>query len=129
MPRSSPPCPAGLTPEEAADKPYIASMGIYVFKKDVLIKLLTEVCVCGGGDWGQVCVCVCVCVCGGGGRYVWGGGLGEAGMYVCVGGAQGRGRATPKKSDVKVGESENQNENCSFATMSDCRTQKMCDCR
>mmetsp|Transcript_21021 Transcript_21021/g.46129 ORF Transcript_21021/g.46129 Transcript_21021/m.46129 type:complete len:516 (-) Transcript_21021:782-2329(-) len=32
----------GLTPEEAVEKPYIASMGIYVFKKDVLIKLLTE---------------------------------------------------------------------------------------
>ncbi|XP_024387551.1 glucose-1-phosphate adenylyltransferase large subunit 3, chloroplastic/amyloplastic [Physcomitrium patens] len=30
----------GLTPEEAAAKPYIASMGIYVFKKDVLLKLL-----------------------------------------------------------------------------------------
>lgn len=32
----------GLTPEEAAEKPYIASMGIYVFKKNVLINLLTE---------------------------------------------------------------------------------------
>eukprot|EP00197_Chlamydomonas_leiostraca_P013005 CAMPEP_0202865908 /NCGR_PEP_ID=MMETSP1391-20130828/6669_1 /ASSEMBLY_ACC=CAM_ASM_000867 /TAXON_ID=1034604 /ORGANISM="Chlamydomonas leiostraca, Strain SAG 11-49" /LENGTH=514 /DNA_ID=CAMNT_0049545799 /DNA_START=33 /DNA_END=1577 /DNA_ORIENTATION=- len=32
----------GLTPEEAKEKPYIASMGIYVFKKDVLIKLLNE---------------------------------------------------------------------------------------
>lgn len=32
----------GLTPEEAQEKPYIASMGIYVFKKDVLIKLLNE---------------------------------------------------------------------------------------
>ena len=30
----------GLTPEEAKDSPYIASMGIYVFKKDVLINLL-----------------------------------------------------------------------------------------
>ncbi|XP_024379597.1 glucose-1-phosphate adenylyltransferase large subunit 3, chloroplastic/amyloplastic [Physcomitrium patens] len=30
----------GLSPEEAAEKPYIASMGIYVFKKDVLMKLL-----------------------------------------------------------------------------------------
>lgn len=30
----------GLTPEEAAEKPYIASMGIYVFKRDVLIDLL-----------------------------------------------------------------------------------------
>lgn len=30
----------GLTAEEAAEKPYIASMGIYVFKKDVLINLL-----------------------------------------------------------------------------------------
>ncbi len=33
---------AGLTPEEAAEKPYIASMGIYVFKKSVLTKLLNE---------------------------------------------------------------------------------------
>ncbi|KXZ49415.1 hypothetical protein GPECTOR_21g641 [Gonium pectorale] len=32
----------GLTPEEAAEKPYIASMGIYVFKKSVLCKLLNE---------------------------------------------------------------------------------------
>ncbi len=32
----------GLTPEEAERKPYIASMGIYVFKRDALIKLLTE---------------------------------------------------------------------------------------
>ncbi|MEW5310284.1 MAG: hypothetical protein WDW38_002096 [Sanguina aurantia] len=31
-----------LTPEEAADKPYIASMGIYVFKKEVLSRLLNE---------------------------------------------------------------------------------------
>lgn len=30
----------GLSPEEAVEKPYIASMGIYVFKKDVLMKLL-----------------------------------------------------------------------------------------
>ena len=30
----------GLTPEQAQLQPYIASMGIYVFKKDVLIKLL-----------------------------------------------------------------------------------------
>ena len=30
----------GLTSEQAAESPYIASMGIYVFKKDVLIKLL-----------------------------------------------------------------------------------------
>ncbi len=30
----------GLTPEEAQQSPYIASMGIYVFRKDVLIKLL-----------------------------------------------------------------------------------------
>jgi glucose-1-phosphate adenylyltransferase len=30
----------GLTPEQAKEKPYIASMGIYVFKKEVLIKLL-----------------------------------------------------------------------------------------
>lgn len=32
----------GLSPEEAQQSPYIASMGIYVFKKDVLIKLLKE---------------------------------------------------------------------------------------
>ncbi|MBD1923958.1 glucose-1-phosphate adenylyltransferase [Microcoleus sp. FACHB-831] len=32
----------GLTPEQAVQNPYIASMGIYVFKKDVLIKLLKE---------------------------------------------------------------------------------------
>ncbi|CAK9858574.1 unnamed protein product [Sphagnum jensenii] len=30
----------GLSPEEAKKKPYIASMGIYVFKKDVLLRLL-----------------------------------------------------------------------------------------
>ena len=30
----------GLSPEEAAEKPFIASMGIYVFKKQVLIDLL-----------------------------------------------------------------------------------------
>lgn len=30
----------GLSPEEARAKPYIASMGIYVFRKDVLLKLL-----------------------------------------------------------------------------------------
>ncbi len=30
----------GLSPEEAEQMPYIASMGIYVFKRDVLIKLL-----------------------------------------------------------------------------------------
>lgn len=32
----------GLTPEEAKERPYIASMGIYVFKKDVLLQLLNE---------------------------------------------------------------------------------------
>ena len=32
----------GLTPEKAAKSPYIASMGIYVFKKDVLIDLLEK---------------------------------------------------------------------------------------
>ncbi|KAG2439909.1 hypothetical protein HYH02_010538 [Chlamydomonas schloesseri] len=32
----------GLTPEEAAEKPYIASMGIYVFKKSVLLDLLNN---------------------------------------------------------------------------------------
>ena len=30
----------GLTPQEAKESPYIASMGIYVFKKEVLINLL-----------------------------------------------------------------------------------------
>ena len=30
----------GLSPEEAAQSPYIASMGIYVFKKEVLVDLL-----------------------------------------------------------------------------------------
>ena len=32
----------GLSPEEAQKSPYIASMGIYIFKKEVLIKLLKE---------------------------------------------------------------------------------------
>ncbi len=32
----------GLTKEAAAEQPYIASMGIYVFKKEILIKLLKE---------------------------------------------------------------------------------------
>lgn len=32
----------GLSPEEAAESPYIASMGIYVFKRDVLFKLLKD---------------------------------------------------------------------------------------
>jgi glucose-1-phosphate adenylyltransferase len=32
----------GLNPEQAKEKPYIASMGIYVFKKEVLRKLLVE---------------------------------------------------------------------------------------
>ncbi len=32
----------GLSPEQAKEKPYIASMGIYVFKKEVLEKLLRE---------------------------------------------------------------------------------------
>jgi len=32
----------GLSPEEAKQKPYIASMGIYVFKKDLMGKLLKE---------------------------------------------------------------------------------------
>ncbi|MGK7925462.1 MAG: sugar phosphate nucleotidyltransferase, partial [Spirulina sp.] len=32
----------GLTPEEAKNKPYIASMGIYVFKKQALIELLKK---------------------------------------------------------------------------------------
>lgn len=32
----------GLRPEEAKENPYIASMGIYVFKKEILVKLLKE---------------------------------------------------------------------------------------
>ena len=32
----------GLSPEEAAVKPYIASMGIYVFKKQALVELLEQ---------------------------------------------------------------------------------------
>lgn len=32
----------GLTPDQAREKPYIASMGIYVFKKQVLIDLLRK---------------------------------------------------------------------------------------
>ncbi len=32
----------GLTPEKAQEQPFIASMGIYVFKKEVLVKLLRE---------------------------------------------------------------------------------------
>ena len=32
----------GLTPDQAQQKPYIASMGIYVFKRDVLIDLLKK---------------------------------------------------------------------------------------
>ncbi|ACK68000.1 glucose-1-phosphate adenylyltransferase [Rippkaea orientalis PCC 8801] len=32
----------GLTPEQAKESPYIASMGIYVFKKEVLAQLLEE---------------------------------------------------------------------------------------
>jgi glucose-1-phosphate adenylyltransferase len=32
----------GLSAEQAAEKPYIASMGIYVFKKDVLVDLLKK---------------------------------------------------------------------------------------
>ncbi|XP_043710363.1 glucose-1-phosphate adenylyltransferase large subunit 2, chloroplastic-like, partial [Telopea speciosissima] len=31
----------GLTPQEAMESPYIASMGIYVFRTEVLLKLLT----------------------------------------------------------------------------------------
>lgn len=30
----------GLSPQEAANFPYIASMGVYVFRTDVLLKLL-----------------------------------------------------------------------------------------
>uniref|UniRef100_A0A7N0T437 Glucose-1-phosphate adenylyltransferase n=1 Tax=Kalanchoe fedtschenkoi TaxID=63787 RepID=A0A7N0T437_KALFE len=34
----------GLSPKEASEKPYIASMGVYVFKTDVLLKLLKQSC-------------------------------------------------------------------------------------
>ena len=34
--------PAGLSQEEAVASPFIASMGIYVFKKDLMLKLLRE---------------------------------------------------------------------------------------
>jgi glucose-1-phosphate adenylyltransferase len=30
----------GLSKEEALKKPYIASMGVYVFKKEILLNLL-----------------------------------------------------------------------------------------
>jgi glucose-1-phosphate adenylyltransferase len=30
----------GLSPEEAKEKPYIASMGVYIFKKEILLNLL-----------------------------------------------------------------------------------------
>lgn len=30
----------GLSKEEASKKPYIASMGVYVFKKEILLNLL-----------------------------------------------------------------------------------------
>jgi glucose-1-phosphate adenylyltransferase len=30
----------GLSKEEAEKKPYIASMGVYVFKKEILLNLL-----------------------------------------------------------------------------------------
>ena len=36
----------GLTPEDAKQSPFIASMGIYVFKKEVLIKLLRDYAEC-----------------------------------------------------------------------------------
>lgn len=36
----------GLSPEEAKTKPYIASMGIYVFKREVLINLLEKYASC-----------------------------------------------------------------------------------
>ena len=34
--------PAGLSASEARAKPFIASMGIYVFKKELLVNLLKE---------------------------------------------------------------------------------------
>ena len=33
---------AGLDPAEAKEKPYIASMGIYVFRKELMVKLLKD---------------------------------------------------------------------------------------
>lgn len=33
---------AGLSPAEARGKPFIASMGIYVFRKDVMVSLLQD---------------------------------------------------------------------------------------
>ena len=35
-------CPAGLDASEAKEKPYIASMGIYVFRKELMCRLLRE---------------------------------------------------------------------------------------
>lgn len=34
----------GLSQEDALSNPYIASMGVYVFRTDVLLKLLTQTC-------------------------------------------------------------------------------------
>jgi glucose-1-phosphate adenylyltransferase len=34
----------GLSPQEAVKSPYIASMGVYVFKTDILLKLLRWRC-------------------------------------------------------------------------------------
>lgn len=44
--------PAGLNEAEAEQKPFIASMGIYVFKKDLMLKLLREQAKCNdfGGE-------------------------------------------------------------------------------
>jgi glucose-1-phosphate adenylyltransferase len=42
-------CATGLDEDEAKEKPYIASMGIYVFKKDTLLKLLRQT---GDHDFG-----------------------------------------------------------------------------
>lgn len=83
----------GLTPEEAAEKPYIASMGIYVFKKDALVKLLTEVrWACGGGvvTWGWW-TCGGWVVAGGwwtcgGGVVAWGPAAMGVGLQFCNGG-------------------------------------------
>lgn len=45
---------AGLTPEEAAEKPFLASMGIYVFKKEALLELLQKTCAdVSGGAGGR----------------------------------------------------------------------------
>lgn len=44
---ASPSLPAGLSPEAAKQQSFIASMGIYVFKKELMLDLLDKVhCAC-----------------------------------------------------------------------------------